>query len=278
MSNVNFYARRELYKGLLGDHPLVSAVIGNETALKSITKADLARFHETYYGARNITLFFAGDYSFETLRQLCDTYFAHIAAGHPTQRDDNPSPKATEAYIQTSTPKGYNRSVYLLGRLLPSVSLHNDIAMKLFIDMLTRGMNSPLHVEIREKRGLAYNLGMHHAIYQDTGILLFSVSTQFPKMDEVDSIFWAEANKILANQERFDEIKLMIKQAALHREHNVSSLVDDAIDDFLDYGRIVSLEEYIQELDTLTLSELATFIQPYLQKDDYLNVRVNCDS
>lgn len=277
LANVNFFARQELYKGLLGDHPLVHSVIGSESALKSVSRDDLYGFHQRYYGAKNISLFFAGSYNRETLRAMCEKYFGTIITGEATNRQAQVASKVAKEYKQVLTPTQYNRSVYLLGRLLPSLNMRGSVIMKLFVDMLTRGMSSPLHEEIREKRGLAYNLGMYTSTYQDNSILMFSVSTQFAKMEEVDAIFWREVERILDNEDRFKEVLFTVRQSALHREHNVSSLVDDAIEDVLDYGRIISLQEYIEELESVTLAELKHFVHPFLNQSDYFNVRVNCD-
>lgn len=276
-ANVNFYARQELMKGLLGDHPLVHAVIGTEDALNSITKADLIKFHREYYAANNVLLFFAGSFDPEQLVQLCERYFGEIAPGKSTTRNLTlPNFRMIDP-VRTFKPDRYNRSVYVLGRALPSGDLVTVLKWRLFISMLARGMNSPLHSEIREKRGLAYSLNLSHAQYQDVNLLTFSVSTRFSNMDEVDRIFWDEAEKILSDEVRFNEAKHMNTQALLHREFNVGSLVDGAIDVYLDFQRVIPLAEYIDALQSVTLIDMVKTVNPALNKAEFLNIRVDCD-
>ncbi len=277
LANVTFFARRELYKGLLGNHPLVSAVIGTEEALKSITKADLEQFHATFYNANNLSLFFAGTYDEASLIALSKKYLEPIMNGTSTNHTVDYSSQVAGEYARVLTPDKYNRSVYVLGRTMPPASLCESWLVKLFIDMLSRGMNSPLDQEIREKRGLAYNLSLHHEHYHDVSALTFFVSTQYKNMNEVDTIAWEEINKVLNNPGRFEEVKHMIHQAILHREFSIHSLVDGAIDTYLDYGRVIPLSESLNLLESLQLSDVKDYMSAYLQKDNFINIRVNCD-
>lgn len=278
LGSVNFFARQELYKGLLAHHPLVHSVIGTESALESITKQDLLHFHKTYYNAANVSLFFAGEYDVTTLQELCETAFGELASGLLTQRDITATQPTLSENVKILTPSQYNRSVYYLGRLLPATDMKEDLMIRIFSDMLNRGMTSPLQQEIREKRGLAYNLGISHAKYSDLGVLTFVVSTRFDQMDEVHTLFWQEVEKILTNQARFDEVKHMMKQSMLHREYTTGALVDTGVDVYLDYGRLVTLEEYISVLEEITLETTRNYMKQFLRTEDFLNIRVNCDT
>ncbi len=277
LASVNFFARQQLYKGLLGNHPLVHAVIGTEKALKSVTKADLLAFHSQYYNATNIALFFVGTYDRTTLLKECETHFGQIGTGPATKRDVSLTPAKWQEGIQTFAPDRYNRSVYLLGRTLPPTTMKQTYMLRIFVDMLTRGMTSPLNAEIREKRGLAYNLYADHSQYQDVSFLTFGVSTQYKHMDEVHKLIWQEVDAILSNQHRFDEIKYMMKQFALHRDYGIGSLISVAVDMYLDDGKITPLDEIMALMDSLTLADIKEYLSQYLKPEAFLNIRVNCD-
>lgn len=277
-AQVGFYARTELFKRLLGNHPVVHAVIGTEDALMSIKKPDLLALHGHYYNADNIALFFAGMVTRSDLETHCEKYFGAIKSGEATKRNVTTANRQTNDYEVVLTPDKYNRSVYLLGRSLPPMNQHESMKVRLFRNMLTRGMNSPLHIEIREKRGLAYNQSVHHMQFQDVGLLMFFVSTRFHQMDEVDSVIWQEVNKILHNQERFDEVKYMIKQHLLHSEYDLDGLASEAINQYLDYETITSLNDYINVLEQTTLEDTRALMSDYLKKDEFINIRVDCDS
>ncbi len=278
LASVNFFARQQLYKGLLGDHPLVHAVIGTEEALRSVGKADLLAFHQQHYTAANTALFFVGTYDKDKLLQECETHFGKLSKGKATNRNVQVAPPKLEKTIQTFTPERYNRSVYLLGRTLPPASLRETFMIRIFIDMLTRGMTSPLYQEIRDKRGLAYNLHIDHSQYQDVNLLSFFVTTQYKHMDEVHRLFWQEVDLILHNEHRFKEIKHMMKQYALYRDYSIGSLLGIAIDMYLDDGKITPLNDIMTLLDSLSLQDVRDFLIPFLKPDDFLNIRVNCDT
>lgn len=277
LGNVNFYARQQLFKTLLDGHPLMSAVIGTEEALLSITKDDLLDFHNRYYNATNIVLFAVGSYDESQLKKLMENYFGSIPTGEATKRDLKlPAAKLTE-HIKVYTPTKYNRSVYLLGRVIPSTTYRESMLLGIYCGMLTHGMTSPLYTEIREKRGLAYNLSLFHEKYQDLSLLAFFVTTQYKNMDTIHTIAWQHFRDILTNQSRFEEVKHMRKQGALYREYGTGSLIDTAINGYLDFEQVIPLEERMQILDSVSLEEVASYVAPLLDEDMFLNIRVDCD-
>lgn len=277
-AHVNFFARRKLFEGLLGDHPLVSAVIGTEAALKSIQRDDLVAFHAQYYNAKNLTLFFTGDFEPTELISQCEKHFGLLKPeGTQTVRNSHVIARRPAVNVQTFAPKEYNRSIYVLGRVLPRADLRTATLLKLYTDMLTRGFTSPLYQEIREKRGLAYSMSMQASIYQDISLLVFNISTQYRHMDQVEVIAWEQMKTILDDEERFKEVSHSIKQSVLYREYSVGSLNDEAVDDFQDYGHIITIEEYVTLIESLTLKDVRDYIVPLLMKEEFLNVRINCD-
>jgi predicted Zn-dependent peptidase len=277
LANVQFFARQELYKGLLGAHPLVHAVIGTEEALKSIAREELIQFHDTYYNASNITLFTVGSFGLEEIVPTIERYFGNVRAGKQTERTASINfPSLLENQLIFSPPQ-YNRSIYMLGRRLPKSTLKESLMLKFFRDMLSSGMNSPLNQEIREKRGLAYNLGLFHNTYSDLGLLIFFVSTRFQHMDEVETIFWREAEAILHSDHRFSEVKHMVKQSVLYRDYSLGTILDEAIDDVLDLGNVMSLNDYIAVVDSITLEETRNYVKDYLKRDEFLAIKVNCE-
>lgn len=278
LSNVTFFARQKLYTGLLGNHPLAQAVIGTEEALNSVQKNDLQKFHERYYNATNLILFFVGKYDEEKLLTLCEQYFGSIPHGEATKRKSEWEAPVLSDKKQVLTPEQYNRSVYMTGRVVPHTNYEEALKFRLFIDMLTSGMNSPLYQEIREKRGLAYNLGIYLDQFQDLGTLVFYVSTRFANMDEVDRIIWEQFTSILKDEDRFNEVKFTRKQAALYHEFGTGALIGSAIDLYLDYRQITPLNERMEILEKTTLKDTAEYVSQFLKKDDYLNIRINCDN
>ncbi len=277
-ANVSFYARQTMFRELLGDHPITSAVIGTESALRRITQADLGRFHRQYYGRDNIVLFATGSFHEAQLLELCERYFGDLPSTTRPKRDLTPPIAPRQNYQRTVSPQRYNRSVYSLARVLPPVDLRARIMLEMFADMLARGANSPLNVEIRERRGLAYSVSAGLSWWKDLGVLKYSVATQYHQMAEIDRIIWGENEKVFSHAARFEEVKLMTRQAALFREYTLGSLIDTAIDNYLAMDRIVTLNEFLEIIDSITLRQLADFVRPILDRRYFFNLRVDCEN
>lgn len=276
-SNVGWYANQEMMKRLLGDHPIVNAVIGSESSLKSITKTDLANFHAEFYHAGNISLFFAGGFDEDELMALCEKHFGQLKAGPKTVRGLDFMPQRLTEKVITLTPEKYNRSIFSVARVLPPLDMKTGVYWRIFAAMLSRGMTSPLFKAIREDRGLAYNISVHRRNYTDVAMFGISVSTQFKNMDEIDTIVWNVLPVVLDDEDRFNEMKHSITQSAKYAEFTVGGLVDDAVNDVADYGRVVTLDEYLTLLNGMTHEDLKLYIEPLIQKEDYLTIRVDCD-
>lgn len=276
-SSVGWYANQELLQHILGDHPIVNAVLGSEESLRSINKQDLADFHKKYYHAGNITLFFAGTFDVDALMEMCEKYFSGLPTGEKTVRDVSYTPKLADNQTIVLNPDKYNRSVYLTGRAFPAADFKQATLLKIYGDMLGRGMTSPLFKAIREEKGLAYNIGVRRSFYADVAIFRISVSTQFKNMDQVEAIVWDLLPKVLADEARFNEIKHAITQGAIHTEYSVGALVDDVVDDVADFERPIGLNEYLELLNSMTIEDLKSYVAPLIERKDYLTVRVNCD-
>lgn len=276
-SNVGWFANQEMMKRLLGDHPIVNAVIGSESSLKSITKADLTSFHAEFYHAGNISLFFAGRFDEAKLIALCEKHFGQLKVGSKTVRGIDFTPPVLTEKVVTLTPEKYNRSVYTLARTLPPLDMRTGVYWRIFAAMLSRGMTSPLFKAIREDRGLAYNIGVHRRNYSDVAVFGISVSTQYKNMAEVDEIVWNVLPETLNDHKRFEEMKHSITQSATYAEFTVGGLVDDAVNDVADYGRVVTLDEYLTLLNNMCHEDLKEYIAPLIPKEHYLTIRVDCD-
>lgn len=277
-ANVGWFATEELYRRLIGeDHPVFTSVIGTEESLRAIQKSDLERFHRRYYNASNTTLVFAGSFDFDHLLTLTEKYFGRLKAGAKTIRRLAYKPLSITRPTETLRPERYNRSLYVCGRALPAQDFRGQTILKIYGDMLLRGMTSPLMKAIREERGLAYGASLRRSDYSDVTIIRFSVSTQAKNMDEVENLIWHIAPMVLANRPRFKAMKQAIARSVALGEYSVAGIVNYGADDLIEYARIISLDEYLTFLDSITFDELSEYIQPLLSRKDFLALRVDCD-
>jgi predicted Zn-dependent peptidase len=150
-------AFEQLRDSMYQDHPYAFSTLGTEETISQVSRADIQHFHQTYFRPDNVVITVAGRIGNEEAISLIEKVFGDWEV--PTM----PLPILNLPAISTKprltiTPQETQQSVVMLGYLTPEV-LHPDYAaMKLLNTYLGNGLSSRLFVELREKRGLAYDV------------------------------------------------------------------------------------------------------------------------
>ncbi|MDC0834581.1 peptidase M16 [Leptolyngbya valderiana BDU 20041] len=172
-----------LREAMYGDRPYARSTLGTEATVASLTRADLLQFHRTYFRPDNLVVSLAGCWDLE----------AAVAAIEKTFGDweipDNPIPALDLAPITsrpqiTGLPQDTQQSIVMLGYLVPSVLAKSDervsseyATLKLLNTYLGNGLSSRLFVELREKRGLAYDVSAFYPTRIDTSQFVVYMGT-----------------------------------------------------------------------------------------------------
>ncbi len=147
----------QLRQVMYQNHPYAMSLLGNETTMGSLTRADLVKYHQTYFRPDNVVISIAGRVTLEDAVTLVENIFGDWQA--PSESlpivhfpDIKVEPQQRLQVQQTQ------QSVIMLGYLGPSVRAPDYAALKLLSTYLGNGLSSRLFVELREKRGLAYEV------------------------------------------------------------------------------------------------------------------------
>lgn len=140
------------------NHPYARSALGNEVTMSSLTRADLVQYHQTHFRPDNIVISIVGRITPENAIALVEEVFGDWQAP-PTQPllKLNLPELNIEPQIKV-TPQQTQQSIVMLGYLGPSVLSGDYAALKLLSTYLGNGLSSRLFVELREKRGLAYEV------------------------------------------------------------------------------------------------------------------------
>jgi predicted Zn-dependent peptidase len=145
--------RRTIYQ----NHPYAFSVLGTEATVGELGREDLEQFHKTYFRPDNIVISIAGRVTPEEAvaqveRVLGD--WQPPATNLPTLQ----LPLMTSQPCQLMTPQDTQQSIVMLGYLASPLKHPDYTPLKLINTYLGNGLSSRLFVELREKRGLAYDV------------------------------------------------------------------------------------------------------------------------
>ncbi|WP_347239291.1 pitrilysin family protein [Phormidium sp. FACHB-1136] len=150
-------AFNELRQAMYGDHPYALSSIGTETSVTAFTQAQLLDFHHQHARPDNVVVTVVGRISPE----------AAVAQVERTL-GDWPQPPSSPPSLQFPTVnpvsdcfpicQDTNQAIVMVGYGGAPVQHPAYAALKLINTYLGNGLSSRLFVELREKRGLAYDV------------------------------------------------------------------------------------------------------------------------
>ncbi len=160
-------AYRQLRTALYGEHPYSRSSLGTETTISQITRQDLVDYHRLHIRPDRLIVSLAGRITPEEALGLVAAVFGdwevpEIAPPMLTQQSVTTMPQYQIEHQATQ------QAIVMLGYLAPAIHDPDCIALKLIDSYLSNGMSSRLFVELREKRGLAYDVSAFYPTRLDT--------------------------------------------------------------------------------------------------------------
>ncbi|MEB3312372.1 MAG: pitrilysin family protein [Snowella sp.] len=150
-------AYNQLREAMYGEHPYGVSILGTEETVATLTREDLLAYHHAYFRPDNMVISLSGRMLLEEAVQLMEQTFGHWAI--PTRSLFTPVlPPLVSQPTQRITPQETQQSIIMLGYLGAGVKHEDHAGLKLLSTYLGNGLSSRLFVELREKRGLAYDV------------------------------------------------------------------------------------------------------------------------
>jgi zinc protease len=169
-------ANTQLRQILYRDHPYALSSLGTEETVVQLDQAALQAYHQTYFRPDNMVISIVGRIDPEEAIALVSRYFGdwqNPASPLPTLTLSTPPIKPERVVIQQET----QQAIVMLGYLAASVQEADHITLKLLNTYLGNGLSSRLFVELREKRGLAYDVSAFYPTRLDTSHFVTYIGT-----------------------------------------------------------------------------------------------------
>jgi len=167
---------------LFGDHPYSRLTDGNVTSVRLLTKKDLVRWHARYLHPERTVFSLIGPWPARTMEKKIVQRFSGWKSPKP-QADPVPSPIAAPTQFRESTEQAsFKQAYWMSGTVAPAMQDAAMLPTKLFNMILGGGMSSRLFVELREKRGLAYEVSSFYASRRDAGTWAVYLGLPFEKL------------------------------------------------------------------------------------------------
>jgi len=247
--------------------PLGEPIIGSVESVSRVTRDDLRQFKGKYYTAANIVISAAGRINHNKLvkgvrRIFCTKDKESVNVFAPV-KEEQFKPQLKIFY------KGTEQTHLALG----FHGFKRDHPLKHALGILHvimgANMSSRLFNEVREKRGLAYEIGTALKRFQDTGAFIVHAGIDNRKVNDALALILKELSKIKEVPPRQDEFRRA-------KEFYVSQLalaLEDTLEHMLWIGettssldKTYSLREIIKEVDKISREDILEVAQSILRE------------
>ncbi len=161
-------------------HPLGQPILGTEKSVESFSQTDLKGFMRRHYIPRKMLLTATGMVEHDRIMKLSERFLGSLAeqAGESYLR--KPFLPAHYTPFSAKLKKQLFQAQIVLGT---AIARHDPLFYSLMVlnSMLGNGMSSLLNLELREKRGLAYNVYSSLSFYEDMTALNIYAGTDSNK-------------------------------------------------------------------------------------------------
>ena len=237
---------------LWGDHPLGNAISGSLESIAEIDRTTLLEFKTRHHFRSDVVIAAAGPFSLDEILamispHLPDEFHAGVQA-LPFDR--------TAAVPQVLTDERETDQLQLaLAWHTPGRHAESRHALRMLSMMLGESASSRLFLELREERGLCYQISSDVTFFHETGAFEISAGLDPESRDEALECIQREIDDLVANGPREGELdrakRLTIAQSKLAFE-STGAHAAWAGEGVLDFGHVPSPAEWRAKVMAVT--------------------------
>lgn len=235
------------------DQPIGRPILGRPETIKSFDRAAIEAYIAREYVPNRMVLAAAGAVEHEAFLALAEQGFGHLTA-----RD---SPEAAPGlYVggERRMQRKLEQANLILG--LPGLSFRDEgyYALHLFAQVLGGGLTSRLWHEVRETRGLAYDIQAFHWPFSDCGIFGIGAGTSGADLPELVDVTVAVTRQAIADidQAELTRAKAQLKLSLLSALETPGGRIERNARQLLAWGRVIPSEEVIAKIDAVGVDDV----------------------
>lgn len=274
-----------LFIGAYGDTAFGRSVGGDPNNIKKFNREDFIKYREKNYRLNEMVISVCGNVDEKQIKKLANKYFSHHKIKNKERSKEkieyigNHNIKTKNDLQQVKIILGYNGIQRNLVHA-PNNDLKKLIAIDVGSMILGHGMSSRLFQEMREKHGIVYLIYTSIELTKDTSLFRIDTGLAPDKISKFVPAIKQELKKITENIT--DE---EMNRAKNQYEANIKMSNEDpygrsygAIVDLFNYGRIVTDEEIMKIVNSLTKQDVLVAMKEILNGKPTLAVYGNVSS
>lgn len=268
-------AMENLQRALFPKSTLGAPVAGTPESLKPMRPIDLKRYIKSHYLASNTIVVIVGNFDETKAMKLVEKAMVgrDLRARHGVPRTSRPADDALSARVvaTVSASKDIVQTQLALGYRTFGIRDKRKYAAIVMDAILGRGMSSRLFQEVREKRGLSYDISSRMQFFQDAGIFSVTAGLDPSKTKDALATIDRELKRIRERPVSALELKrtkeFLIGNFRLSHEKVTSKLFFYG-QTMLSFGRLVTPQEQVEGIRAVTASDVKAVANAILKQSN----------
>ena len=252
------YQVQELFDALVWpNHPLGRNIAGSVDSVSGITRRQIIDYHQSWYGSSSVVVSCAGNLDEKILEAFVKKVFGKLK-------------KSSCGSFFPFAPKEAHPEVKVLSKDIEQTHVqlgfpalhraHKDrFALGLLHIILGGNMSSRLFNEIREKKGLAYEIGTHMKKLRDTGVFFVHAGIDNKNLIETTSLIIKELNKMKEEKISSGELRrakdFFLSQSIMALDESLDHMLWIG-ESLMNLGDIQTKEEIQKEISKVTAMDI----------------------
>jgi predicted Zn-dependent peptidase len=266
----------ELSAAVFGDHPLGRAVIGRADVISATTTQRLARFHAEHYAPGDIVIAAAGSLEHDAVVELARAIDIAPRAAAP------PVPPVPALLAPRLRFLRKDTEQYHLTLGAPALPRHDErrFALRVLDNVLGGTSSSRLFQEVREHRGLAYNVYSFQALFAGTGEIGVYLGTRPDNVAPALKVVADELARLREDGISADELersKENVKGRIVLSLESTAARMNRLGLAVLNGMPLLSLDEVVERIEAVSLEDVNGLIRELLAPDRLSAAAIGAD-
>ena len=240
-------------------HPLGKPILGTEESVEAITDDDLKNFMRQHYIPKKMLLTATGKVCHDEIMQLSERFLGPLRESSGNEYVRQPFLAEHYTPFTLTLKKRVCQAQIVLGTAIPR---HDPLYYSLMVlnSMLGNGMSSILNLELREKRGLAYNVYSSVTFFDDlTAINIYAGTDSNKTKITLELIKELLQSNALKNPDPEEVLAAKTKLLGSHimGMEKMTRRMSQTASDISYFGRYIEPAEKTAAIEAVTVEDIA---------------------
>jgi predicted Zn-dependent peptidase len=253
---------------IFANHPLGMNILGRKETVSQFRQKDFVEFVKSHLDTSRIVFSVVGNIPFEKVIEVAEKNLGQVPR---TKVHRNRKKFSSYKPKELSLKRSVKQSRCAIGRTSFHLAHEKRSAFYMLTNILGGpGMNSRLNLALREKHGFVYNIGAQFVPFTDTGLFVISFGTEPSQLKKSIELVKTEMKKLREEKMGVKQLsqakEQILGQIAMAEESNISFMIMMGRN-LLDLGRVTSLDEIFERVESATAEDLQKLANEMLIED-----------